>query len=72
MTDSNPTKGCYFCPNCKEPMKNLGNVTGITLASYPPKWDEVYICERDKLKKVVRVNGSLTETLNLRDYKELS
>ena len=60
-----------LCGVCNKPMKNLGNISCVVLASYPPQWDEVYICETDKTKKTVRVHGALlTKVIDIGDYKE--
>lgn len=60
------------CPKCKEPMENLGNVSGITLTSYPPQWDEVYVCRKDKVKKTVRVHAQLPpDNSFVNDFKEI-
>ena len=55
------------CKNGHE-MKNLGNVSGVVLTSYPEQWDEVWICERCKEKKTVRVHAKME--VNLSDYTE--
>lgn len=59
------------CPKCDKPMKNLGNVDNITLASNPPQWDDVYVCENDKIKKTVRKHGTLSFKPDLSGYKEI-
>ena len=38
-------------------MKNLGNISNIILASDPPQWDEVWVCDKCMTKKTVRVHG---------------
>lgn len=61
------------CPKCKQPMRNLGNVSNTIMASWPPQWDEVYVCDKDQLKKTVRKQGELPEpTPDISNYKELN
>ena len=65
-------KSIMKCPKCKQPMRNLGNVSGVVMASYPPQWDIVYVCDKDEVKKTVRERGTLPEpTPDISSYKEL-
>ncbi len=58
------------CSVCGEPMKNLGNVSGIVLTSYPEQWDDVYVCDKDNMKQVVRKRGQMPPNYGyLKDYK---
>lgn len=45
------------CPKCKKEMVNKGNVSGLFYTSLPVQWDDVYVCEKCKIKKTVRVSG---------------
>lgn len=59
-----------ICNVCGQPMKNLGNINGIVLKSWPEQWDEVYICEQDKMKKTVRVFAKVPGLPDLSEYME--
>lgn len=59
------------CPECNEPMENLGNLSGVVMASNPPQWDVTYVCRADKLKKVVRKHGTMNFPEDLSGYKVL-
>jgi len=59
------------CDECGEQMKFLGNVSGITYTSNPVQWDDVYVCDKCKTKKVVREHRAIydpTEGRNLDEY----
>lgn len=51
-----------LCPKCKIQMDNLGNLSGMVLTSFPPKWTDTYICETCKIRKDVRVTGRGVES----------
>ena len=52
-------------------MKNLGNISGIVLTSYPEQWDEVYVCDECKTKQTVREHGYMPPNYNhITEYKE--
>jgi len=52
-------------------MKNIGNVNGVVFTSDPPQWDEVWICEKCKVKRTVRVCSNKWAYPEVSDYKEL-
>ena len=61
-----------ICEKCNNEMKFLGNVDGITYTSNPPQWDEVYVCDNCKTKKIIREHGIIydpTGGRNLEEYK---
>jgi hypothetical protein len=61
------------CPECNKPMRNLGNVSGVIFASYPPQWDITYVCDKDELKKTVRQRGATPEPQpNITNYTEIT
>lgn len=61
------------CSKCGRLMLPLGNISGIILTSFPPCWDEVYICTICKVKKTERVHGKFpTQQFDLSDYEELT
>jgi hypothetical protein len=31
-------------------MKNLGNLSGIVMASNPPQWTDIYVCDPCKIQ----------------------
>lgn len=53
-------------------MRNEGNVSGMVYTSYPPQWDEVWVCDDCMVKKTERVHGALFEKTDLSKYKEVS
>jgi hypothetical protein len=55
------------CQKCGEPMKNLGNISGIVYTSYPVQWDDTYVCDKCKTKQNVREQGKLPP-----DYSHLA
>ena len=59
------------CPECNQPMQNLGNISGVIYTSYPPQWDETYACHTCKRKESKRVSGKnmFTDYSFLNDYK---
>ncbi len=42
---------------CGKEMENLGNIDHIIYTSYPPQWDETWVCRGCKKKRVKRVYG---------------
>lgn len=38
-------------------MLSLGNWAGRTYTTNPPQWDELFVCHRDRVKRVVRRMG---------------
>ncbi len=58
------------CPKCDKPMRNLGNVSGVIRASFPPQWEEVYVCEECKVKKTVHVKQYCVSVYDLSKYEE--
>lgn len=63
------------CEKCQIEMTNLGNLSGVVMTSYPPQWDEVYVCDNCKIKKTVRVQPEYPDPTggrNLGDYQEIS
>ncbi len=60
------------CPKCNNPMKNLGNLSGFVYTSYPPCWDETWVCHNCELKKTVREHGKLPDTPpDISDYEDV-
>jgi len=59
------------CPKCNVEMENKGNVDNMIYASNPPQWDELYICEKCKLKKTVRVHGTIDQREDYSTYTEI-
>lgn len=60
-----------LCKKCKQSMEFLGNISNIIYASYPPQWDEVYICRNCKEKKTLREHGALPSDYSfVNDYFE--
>lgn len=61
------------CNKCGEDMKNLGNLSGIVMLSYPEQWDDVYVCEKCKERKTVRKKGAVRPDYSqIWDYPEQS
>ena len=58
------------CPQCGKPMKCLGNVSGRIYTSYPEQWDDVYVCDECKIKKVVREHGIIYDPTGGRNLEE--
>ena len=61
------------CKKCGDNMNCLGNVSGITYTSYPPQWDDVYVCDLCKTKETIREHGEIydpTGGRNLGEYTE--
>jgi len=46
-----------LCHTCNKPMRFLGNIDKIVYASYPPQWDDTYVCDNCKTKEKVREYG---------------
>lgn len=62
-----------ICPECGKTMKNLGNISGFIYDSYPAQWDEVFVCETDKVKETIRKYDSLPPDYgHIKTYKEIS
>lgn len=61
-----------LCPKCGNPMKNLGNVSGVVLASWPPQWNETLVCYTDKLKQTVHRTGSMIVKPDLEGFTEVT
>jgi len=60
------------CDKCQKEMKLLGNISGMIYTSYPPQWDEFYICENCKTKKTIREYGNTQPDYGfVKDYEEL-
>lgn len=59
------------CPECGGVMENLGNVSRTVYTSYPPQWDEVWICESCRVRKTVRVHGEQDKRPDLSGYLEI-
>ena len=64
-------KANHACPQCSKQMKNLGNLSNRTYSSYPAQWDNVYVCEKCKVKKNIRVVEGIEEIPDVRNYKEI-
>lgn len=60
-----------YCPQCQNPMKNLGNVSGIVMTSNPPQWTDTYICEPCKWRKDIRVSGQVYSQPDLTGYNSV-
>ena len=48
-----------ICKKCGKPMKYLGNISRIVYTSYPSQWDDVYVCQKDKIKQTIREKGEM-------------
>lgn len=60
-----------ICNKCQKQMRFLGNISGVVYMSYPAQWDETYVCDDCKEKKVVRCRGALPTDYSFVDtYKE--
>jgi len=59
------------CPKCAKEMNNMGNLSWVVYASYPPQRDEVYVCEECKCKKNERVHGYVPQQKNYSSYETL-
>ena len=51
-------------------MKYLGNVSGIVYTSCPEQWDDVYVCDECKIKKIVREHGIIYDPTEGRNFEE--
>lgn len=60
-----------ICNKCKSEMEFLGNISGTIYTSYPPQWDDVYVCRECETKRTIREHGeSPSDYLFVQDYKE--
>jgi uncharacterized protein with PIN domain len=58
------------CPECNEPMQNLGCRDGKVYETEPPTWDETWVCDNCKIKKKRRVHSQMFPRRNLDEYRE--
>lgn len=60
------------CPQCDQPMENLGNIAGTMMTSIPPKWYDTHVCHACKVRADKLVTGSsLPKLPDLSDYKKI-
>ena len=55
-------------------MRNLGNIGGTIFLTYPPCWDETWVCDECKILTKVTKHGELPgleDYSYLKDYKEI-
>jgi hypothetical protein len=59
------------CPQCGNPMKCLGNLTGIVLTSNPPQWTDTYACDDCKILQEKPCSGMEYKSPDLSGYRTL-
>jgi hypothetical protein len=58
--------------DCGKEMEGLGNVDNIIYTSYPPQWDEVWICRSCEKKRIRRVYGEASPDYSwLKEYEKI-
>jgi hypothetical protein len=57
-----------YC-DCGKEMENLGNISGIILDSFPPQWDETWICRSCKKERTIRVFGETADYSFVKGFK---
>jgi DNA topoisomerase IB len=60
-----------LCPECGNPMENIGNISGVIYTSLPPQWTDVYVCQKDKVRKSVRKTGDWNKSRHFANYTEV-
>lgn len=66
-----PTNEETTCPKCGKPMENKGNVDRRIFATYPPCWNDTYVCEDCKVKKSVFHSNKIMPEPDYKDYEEI-